>query len=373
MMPHWEDVSSRITNMEISPTGKRMLVEARGEIFTIPAEKGDVRNLTNSSGAAERDRHGRPTAISISLFQRPIRRVQASTSKPQDGLTPAREITLPNPTHYYTASWSPDSKKLLFTDTNLKVWVIDTPTARQRWSATTRGWCRRAREPDMESRFKMGRVRRPPEIAVPRDLCQQCRDRRNTNRSPTGWRTAVWPAWDASGKYLWFLASTDFGLNRSGYDYDVVRPRRKFWPVHGRVKKGSRARCYPRAMKTRAFGHGRLRYQRRGPRPWRRTATLRRRHQAETPAPAARNVPDRSIGADRFRRFDSSGSSVPGVPERQYSSLRRVETGTCFILRPDRPRRTKAPGGAGGTILFVTDSATAKPRPFVNNVATRIY
>ena len=47
MMARWEDVSNRLTNMALSPTGKRVAVEARGEIFTIPAEKGDVRNLTN--------------------------------------------------------------------------------------------------------------------------------------------------------------------------------------------------------------------------------------------------------------------------------------------------------------------------------------
>ena len=42
MMPNWKDVSNRMTNMALSPTGKRVVVEARGEIFTIPAEKGDV-------------------------------------------------------------------------------------------------------------------------------------------------------------------------------------------------------------------------------------------------------------------------------------------------------------------------------------------
>jgi len=53
MMPQWKDVSARITNLALSSTGKRAAVEARGEIFTIPAEKGDVRNLTNSSASAE--------------------------------------------------------------------------------------------------------------------------------------------------------------------------------------------------------------------------------------------------------------------------------------------------------------------------------
>ena len=62
----------------------------------------------------------------------------------QDGLTPAREIALPNPTHYYTPSWSPDSKKLLYTDTNLNVWVLDIATGQAKivgndpWMVPTR-------------------------------------------------------------------------------------------------------------------------------------------------------------------------------------------------------------------------------------------
>ena len=68
MMPQWEDVTSRMTNLALSPTGKRVVVEARGEIFTIPAEKGDVRNLTNSSGSAERDPAWSPDGRFVSYF-----------------------------------------------------------------------------------------------------------------------------------------------------------------------------------------------------------------------------------------------------------------------------------------------------------------
>ena len=68
MMPNWEDVSNRLTNMALSPTGKRVVVEARGEIFTIPADKGDVRNLTNSSGSAERDPAWSPDGKFVSYF-----------------------------------------------------------------------------------------------------------------------------------------------------------------------------------------------------------------------------------------------------------------------------------------------------------------
>ncbi len=99
-------------------------MEARGEIFTIPSEKGDVRNLTNSSGSAERDPAWSPDGKFISYFSDKSGEYKVVVES-QDGLTPPREIALPHPTHYYTASWSPDSKKLLYTDTNLKVWVLD--------------------------------------------------------------------------------------------------------------------------------------------------------------------------------------------------------------------------------------------------------
>src|SRR5688572_30033439 len=110
MMPNWTDVTNRMTNMGLSPTGKRVVVEARGEIFTIPAEKGDVRNLTNSSGSAERDPAWSPDGKFISYFSDKSGEYRLYIEA-QDGLTPPREIVLKNPTHYYTASWSPDSTK----------------------------------------------------------------------------------------------------------------------------------------------------------------------------------------------------------------------------------------------------------------------
>ena len=68
MMPQWKDVAARVTNMAISPTGKRAVVEARGELFTIPAEKGDVRTLAASSASAERDPAWSPDGKSVSYF-----------------------------------------------------------------------------------------------------------------------------------------------------------------------------------------------------------------------------------------------------------------------------------------------------------------
>src|SRR5438093_9417354 len=124
MMPRWEDVTARMTNLSLSPTGKRILADARGEIFTIPAEKGDVRNISHSSGSAERDPAWSPDGKHISYFSDKSGEYKLVIEE-QDGLKPPREIALEKPTHYYTPAWSPDSTKILFTDTNLHVWVLD--------------------------------------------------------------------------------------------------------------------------------------------------------------------------------------------------------------------------------------------------------
>ena len=66
--PHYEKVADRIQNAGISPSGARAVFEARGEIFTVPADKGDARNLTHTPRVAERDPAWSPDGKSIAFF-----------------------------------------------------------------------------------------------------------------------------------------------------------------------------------------------------------------------------------------------------------------------------------------------------------------
>ena len=66
--PHWEDVAERLVNGQLSPTGKRAVFEARGDIFTVPAKKGNVRNLTRTPGVADRAPAWSPDGRWISWF-----------------------------------------------------------------------------------------------------------------------------------------------------------------------------------------------------------------------------------------------------------------------------------------------------------------
>jgi len=217
MMPQWKDVSGRIASMALSPTGKRALVEARGEIFTIPADKGDVRNLTNSSGSAERDPAWSPDGKFISYFSDKSGEYRLYIEA-QDGLTPPREIALPNHKHYYTPAWSPDGKKILYHDTDLKLWVLDV-TSGQAKAAGEDPWMVPARtmnpvwSPDSKWIAYVKHLNSLYKAIVVYNV-----ETGNTQQVTDGLSDASWPAWDAGGKYLWFLASTDFALKSQWLD-----------------------------------------------------------------------------------------------------------------------------------------------------------
>jgi tricorn protease len=100
MMPRFEDVTSRMANLGLSATGKRVVVEARGEIFTIPAEKGDTRNITNSPGSAERQPAWSPDGKWVSYFSDKSGEYTLVIES-QDGIAPPREVAFDKPSFYY--------------------------------------------------------------------------------------------------------------------------------------------------------------------------------------------------------------------------------------------------------------------------------
>jgi len=121
--PHWVATSEDIREMAISPSGKRAVFEARGDIYTVPAEKGDVRNLTNSPGAADRTPSWSPDGQTIAWFCDESGEYALVLADQTGGHR--RTIALAGPTFFYTPSWSPDSKYLAFTDADRVLWVVD--------------------------------------------------------------------------------------------------------------------------------------------------------------------------------------------------------------------------------------------------------
>ncbi len=124
--PHFEAVNPRqIQHASISASGKRVLLETRGEVLSAPAEKGDVRNLTQSPGVADRDPAGSPDGKSVAWFSDESGEYALHIGS-ADGLGVVRKFDLGQPgSFFYSPRWSPDSKKLVFSDKRLNLWMLD--------------------------------------------------------------------------------------------------------------------------------------------------------------------------------------------------------------------------------------------------------
>ena len=124
--PHFEKITNKqIVHAHISPTGARAVFEAYGEILTVPAEKGDIRNLSNSPAIADRDPAWSPDGKLIAYFSDESGEY-ALHLRAQNGLGPVRKINLGQPpSYFYSPTWSPDSKKIAFFDKRLNLWYVD--------------------------------------------------------------------------------------------------------------------------------------------------------------------------------------------------------------------------------------------------------
>jgi tricorn protease len=116
-----------IRNAGISPSGARAVFEFRGEIVTVPAEKGDVRNLTGSAGAHERSPQWSPDGSRIAYFSDASGEYELHVT-PHDGKGEVKRFTLGGAGFYDGLTWSPDSQKVAFRDNSQSAFWVDLAT-----------------------------------------------------------------------------------------------------------------------------------------------------------------------------------------------------------------------------------------------------
>ncbi len=353
MMAQWKDVSSRVTSLALSATGKRAAVEARGEIFTIPAEKGDVRNLSNSGASAEIAPLWSPDGRSVAYFSDKSGEYRLMIAA-QDGITPPREIVLPEPSRPYSPAWSPNGRKIAFQDTHFRIWLVDVATGTAKVADT---------DPYFMADRSIVPVWSPDSrwIAYPKRLKSLFRalfvyevETAAVKQITDGMADATSPAWDASGKYLWFFASTNFGLNSSLLDmskYDRPETRALYVTM---LTKGEPSPLLPESDDERV-----------------------RADSARVGGDSARAVPAMAAGmpaaAPRNVAIDFDGIQqrivvVGSVAERDYSDLRAGPAGTVFFLE-SVPAAGTGNGAAGGNTLHRLQMSTRRATPFAQGVA----
>ena len=225
--PRWEQAPApALRDARLSPTGRRALFEWRGEIFSVPAEEGSWRNLTGSPGVADRHPVWSPDGSQVAWFNDSDGEYGLVVAD-QDG-TDLRRIEISEPSFFFRPEWSPDGSKLAFTDTHYRVLVLDLESEAIEHVDTDRyAHPERSMNPvwSPDSRW----------ITYARRLDTQLRaifvhdtESGETRQLTDGMSDAISPIWDESGKYLYFLASTDYALNTgwldmTSYDRPVTR------------------------------------------------------------------------------------------------------------------------------------------------------
>jgi len=123
-MRHWVNASRHITDFDIAPDGKRAVFAARGEVFTVPAKDGSIRNLTNSPGVREQKVAWSPNGQWIAYISDRSGEDEIYIAQ-QDGLAPEEPITSGHEGFMFQPAWSPDSSKIAWADKDLKLWYVD--------------------------------------------------------------------------------------------------------------------------------------------------------------------------------------------------------------------------------------------------------
>ncbi|WP_431162803.1 S41 family peptidase [Flagellimonas beolgyonensis] len=223
----WEEVAANgISNPNISPNGKRAVFEYRGDIFTFPKEEGSWRNLTQTSGVADRYPVWSPKGDQIAWFSDTSGEYQLVVADQYGG--DQKSFPLDNPTFYFKPDWSPNGQYIAYTDTDYNMWYVDVKSGKVTKVDTDRyAHPNRTMNPvwSPDSRFIAYEKQQDSHFKA---IFIYDTQTGKTVQVSEGTADATSPVWDVSGEYLYFLASTDYGLasgwlDMSSYDPGVTR------------------------------------------------------------------------------------------------------------------------------------------------------
>jgi len=213
--PGFVDASDYIETVSISPKGVRAAFEARGEIFTVPKDDGDTRNITNTPNAHDRYPAWSPDGSKIAYFSDMDGEYKIKVVD-QKGLEEPKTYSPGDPDYYFGFVWSPDSEKLLYSDNGVTAKVLDTESGKS-WVYDTDFESAQQFHPDwsFDSRYITYAKTLPNKYKA---IFIYDMETKKSHQITDGMSNADFPVFSKDGKYLYFVASTNFATYVSGLD-----------------------------------------------------------------------------------------------------------------------------------------------------------
>jgi tricorn protease len=218
---HWANASKLITDYDISPDGKRAVFTARGDVFTVPAKEGSIRNLTHSPGVREKYSVWSPDGRWVAYMSDRTGEDELYIA-PQDGLGQEQRITSDGKVFRLPVAWSPDSKKLLFADKDTRLFYVDIGEKKpvqidrgQYFEITDYNW-----SPDSNwVAYSKQAVNKNGVIYL-----YGLADKKIAPVTTEAYDSTA-PYFDPEGKYLYFLSSRDYNEVLGVFDIEFSNPK----------------------------------------------------------------------------------------------------------------------------------------------------
>lgn len=217
-LPAWKKVAAQIESFDLSPQGERALFGARGELFTVPAKNGEIRNLSRTPATREISATWSPDGKSIAYLSDESGEYELYV-RSQDGSGEARRITRDGGVWRFPPVWSPDSRKLAYADKQQRLRIADLAGGAQRdvdrgeyddltdyvWSPDS-NWLAYAKV----------------NAAGLSQIWLYSLADASTGAATEPTSSAFNPAFDPKGRWLYFLSNRDFNLTFSAFEQSYL-------------------------------------------------------------------------------------------------------------------------------------------------------
>lgn len=218
LLPYFKNVANDIHSYTVSPTAKRALFDARGDIYSVPAENGVIENLTQTQGVREIYPSWSPNGKYIAYYSDKTGEYEVYLLENKKGAEP-KQLTKNSSAWKYDSEWSPDSKYLLYFDRTLNLKLLDIESGKE--TIVDQATFNEMRSYDFspDSKWVIYEKESPNELSA--IWVYNISEGKSTQLTDDTYNDYS-PVFSNDGKYIYFLSNRDFNLDFSGFEFDYV-------------------------------------------------------------------------------------------------------------------------------------------------------